>query len=194
MTALTALGMPWVPAVLASAVMTGLLGTGIERLALRRMVGRPVFVTIISSFLFLFGLSLFGVFEIGTSLVSVGGQYNNKSGMAGSFLSGVTATVVATPCTAPFMGSALGFALTQSTMESLLIFGFLGLGMAAPYLLLSSVPSLLRFVPKPGAWMESFKQFMGFLLMATVVWLVFVIGNQTGVIGMTMLLGLLVFL
>ncbi|SVC60358.1 uncharacterized protein METZ01_LOCUS313212, partial [marine metagenome] len=82
----------------------------------------------------------------------------------------------------------------QTTTQSLLIFAFLGLGMASPYLLLSFVPSLLRFMPKPGDWMVSFKQFLGFLLMATVAWLIFVIGNQTGVIGMTMLLILLVVL
>lgn len=170
------------------------LRAGGEQLGWGFQLQSPLFVTVISAFLFLFGLSLFGVFELGTSLIGAGAKLDNRSGMTGSFLSGVTATVVATPCTAPFMGSALGFALTQSTVDSLLIFGFLGLGMSAPYLLLSSVPSLLRFVPRPGAWMESFKQFMGFLLMATVVWLVFVIGSQTGVIGMTMLLGLLVFL
>ncbi len=170
------------------------LRAGGEQLGWGFQLQSPLFVTVISSFLFMFGLSLFGVFEVGTSLIGTGAKLDNRGGMAGSFLSGVTATVVATPCTAPFMGSALGFALIQSASQSLLIFGFLGLGMAFPYLLLSSVPSLLRFVPKPGAWMESFKQFMGFLLMATVVWLVFVIGSQTGVIGMTMLLSLLVCL
>ena len=174
-------------------ILIGLRAGG-EQLGWGFQLQSPAFVAIISSFLFLFGLSLFGVFEIGTSLVSAGGQYDNRSGMTGTFISGVAATVVATPCTAPFMGSALGFALTQSTTQSLLIFAFLGLGMASPYLLLSFVPSLIRFMPKPGEWMVAFKQFLGFLLMATVVWLIFVIGNQTGVLGMTMLLILLVVL
>lgn len=139
----------------------------------------PLFLVIVSSFIFLFGLSLFGVFEIGTSMAGIGGKVDNKSGLGGSFLSGIMATLVATPCTAPFMGPALGFALTQSAGQSLLIFAFLGLGMAAPYMILTSVPSLLKFVPKPGAWMESFKQFMGFMMMATVVWLVWVLSLQT---------------
>ena len=90
------------------------------------------------------------------------------------------ATVVATPCTAPFMGSALGVALGQPPAAAMLIFTALGLGMAAPYLLLSASPRLLRFVPKPGAWMETFKQLMGFFMMGTVVVLVWVFGRQTG--------------
>ncbi|MEJ2544686.1 MAG: protein-disulfide reductase DsbD family protein [Calditrichaceae bacterium] len=140
----------------------------------------PVFLIVLSSFMFLFGLSMFGVFEIGTSLTTVGGKTQGKSGFGGSFISGITATIVATPCTAPFMGSALGFALTQPAYVSILVFSFIGLGMAAPYVLLTSIPSLLKFVPKPGRWMESMKQFMGFLLVATVIWLLWVLGIQAG--------------
>ena len=152
---------------------------GGEQLGWGFQLQSPLFLVIVSSFIFLFGLSLFGVFEVGTSMVGLGGKADNKSGLGGSFLSGILATMVATPCTAPFMGPALGFALTQSAGQSLLIFAFLGLGMSAPYMILASVPSLLKFVPKPGAWMESFKQFMGFLMMATVVWLVWVLSLQT---------------
>jgi thiol:disulfide interchange protein DsbD len=131
---------------------------------------------------------MFGVFEIGVSLAGVGQSASGSASYWGSFTSGVLATVVATPCTAPFMGSALGFALSQPAFVSFLIFTFLGLGMAAPYIILTSSPRLLRFVPKPGAWMESLKQFLGFLLMATVLWLVWVLGLQTGTEGMAILL------
>ncbi len=155
------------------------LRAGGEQLGWGFQLQSPAFLVILSVIIFMFGMSLFGVFEIGTSLVGLGGKMDSGSGIGGSFLSGVLATVVATPCTAPFMGVALGYALTQSAAESLAIFGFLGLGMALPYLTLSSVPALLRYVPKPGAWMESFKQFMGFLMMATVVWLLWVLNLQT---------------
>lgn len=146
------------------------------------------FVTVLSVFLFLFGLSMFGVFEIGTSLTTVGQNVAGQSSYWGSFVSGVLATVVATPCTAPFMGSALGFALSQPAYWSIMIFTFLGLGMAAPYLVLTTSPALLRFVPKPGAWMETLKQFMGFLLMATVLWLLWVLSQQAGAQGVVLLL------
>ena len=155
------------------------LRQGGEQLGWGFQLQSPTFLILLSSFLFLFALSLFGVFEIGTSLTAVG-NHTNKSGWVGSFLNGVTATVVATPCTAPFMGSALGYALTQPPFISLLIFTFVGLGMAFPYLILSSSPKLLKFVPKPGAWMETFKQFMGFLLAGTVLWLIWVLGIQAG--------------
>ncbi len=147
----------------------------------------PAFVVILCVILFLFGLSLFGVFEIGTSLTS-SENYIKSTGYTGSFLSGVLATIVATPCTAPFMGTALGFAISQPAYVSLLVFAFLGLGMALPYVVLTNIPKLLKFVPKPGAWMESFKQFMGFLLMATVLWLIWVLSLQTGAEGVLFLL------
>lgn len=148
----------------------------------------PAFVIVLASILFLFGLNLFGVFEVGASLMNIGGNATQKSGWAGSFFSGALATLVATPCTAPFMGSALGVALGQPAAIALLIFTSLALGMSAPYLLLSAVPEFLKFIPKPGVWMETFKQFMGFLLMASVVWLVWVLGNQAGVDAVATLL------
>jgi len=140
----------------------------------------PVFLIIVSAFMFLFGLSMLGVFEIGTSMTTVGGKTQNISGLTGSFVSGIIATIVATPCTAPFMGTALGFALTQPVWASLTVFFFLGLGMAAPFFLLSSIPALLKYVPKPGRWMESLEQFMGFLLVGTVLWLLWVLAIQAG--------------
>ncbi len=164
------------------------LRAGGEHLGWGFQLQSPAFIVVLSSIMFLFGLSLFGVFEIGTSLAATGGRLDNKSGNAGSFWSGVLATIVATPCTAPFMGSALGFALTQPVWASMLIFTFLGLGMAFPYIVLTSSPKLLRYVPKPGRWMESFKQFLGFLMMATVIWLIWVLGIQAGIDAVTSLL------
>ena len=164
---------------LALAAVLIALRAGGEQLGWGFQLQSPAFLVILSVIIFMFGLSLFGVFEIGTSLVGLGGKADTGSGIGGSFMSGVLATIVATPCTAPFMGVALGYALTQSAAQSLAIFAFLGLGMALPYLILSSVPALLKYVPKPGAWMESFKQFMGFLMMATVVWLLWVLNLQT---------------
>ena len=181
---------------LALAAVLIALRAGGEQLGWGFQLQSPAFIVVLSVIIFMFGMSLFGVFEIGTSLVGLGGRMDSGSGLGGSFLSGVLATVVATPCTAPFMGVALGYALTQSAVQSLAIFGFLGLGMALPYLTLSSVPALLRYVPKPGAWMESFKQFMGFLMMATVVWLLWVLNLQTdpNLVALVMVLLVLVAL
>jgi thiol:disulfide interchange protein/DsbC/DsbD-like thiol-disulfide interchange protein len=141
----------------------------------------PGFVLALIFLFFLLALNLFGVFELGASLVGLDAKATNHlGGLASSFGNGALATLAATPCTAPFMGSALGFAAQQPAFISLLIFTFLALGMAAPYLLLTIFPGALRFVPKPGAWMEAFKQFMGFLLMATVIFLVYVFGALVG--------------
>jgi len=141
----------------------------------------PGFVLGLILLFFLLALNLFGVFELGSSLVGLDAKATGHlGGLASSFGNGALATLAATPCTAPFMGSALGFAAQQSAFISLLIFTFLALGMAAPYLLLTIFPGALKFVPKPGAWMEAFKQFMGFLLMATVIFLVYVFGALVG--------------
>jgi thiol:disulfide interchange protein/DsbC/DsbD-like thiol-disulfide interchange protein len=139
------------------------------------------FVLALIFIFFLLALNLFGVFEFGTSLVGVDAKATNHlGGLLSSFLNGALATVAATPCTAPSMGWALGFAAQQPPFVALLIFTFLALGMATPYLLLTIFPGALRFVPKPGAWMEALKQFMGFLLMATVIFLVYVFGALVG--------------
>lgn len=150
----------------------------------------PAFVAAMAFLLFTLGLSLSGVMEIGTSLTRLGAAAG-QAGYRTSVLNGMLATVVATPCTAPFMGAALGFALTQSATAALLIFTALGAGMAAPYVALSLWPALLRFLPRPGNWMVRFKQLMAFPLFATVAWLVWVFGHQTGVDGiLRLLLGL----
>lgn len=143
----------------------------------------PVFVALMAYLLFALGLSLSGVVAFGTQLMGVGQHLTQRSGYGGSFATGVLAVVVASPCTAPFMGTALGYAMTQPPAIALLVFGTLGLGLAAPFLLIGFVPGAARWLPKPGAWMETFKQVMAFPLYLTVVWLVWVLGRQTGANG-----------
>jgi thiol:disulfide interchange protein DsbD len=153
----------------------------------------PIFVVILASLLFIFSLSLFGLFEWGVFFASWAGQKQSdntmkESGLGGSFFSGILATAVATPCTGPFLGSAVGYAVTLPVFQALLIFTFLALGMCFPYLLLAAFPSYLRFMPKPGPWMEIFKQIMGFLLLATVLWLLWVFSAQTDTFSLMCLL------
>ena len=128
----------------------------------------PPFVAIMAMFLFLFGLNLFGVFEIGASLTAAGGKVKS-SGLRGTFVTGVIATVVASPCSAPFMGTALFAASTMSRAAGFLIFTALALGLSSPYIVLAFFPKFMRFLPRPGMWMLRFKQFMGFLLMGSVM-------------------------
>ena len=140
----------------------------------------PAFLAALIGVLLLLGLSLSGVFEIGLSLTSAaGGRAETEQGYRGSFLTGALATIIATPCTAPFMGSALGYALTQPAAVAMLVFTALGFGMALPYLVLSYMPALLARLPRPGAWMESFRQLLAFPLYATALWLLYVFSRQT---------------
>ncbi len=166
------------------------LRAGGEQLGWGFQLQSPPVIAGLASLFFLIALNLFGVFEVGVSLARLGGK--SGEGAGGSFSTGLLATLVATPCTAPFMGSALGFALTQQAPAALAIFTSLGAGMAAPFVVLAASPRLLRFLPRPGAWMETMKQALGFLLAATVVWLAWVLGQQTGSDGITMLLAALV--
>lgn len=155
---------------------------------------QPWFLAFIVYLFFLMALSLSGVFEIGTGLMGAGSGLTAKGGYKGSFFTGVLATTVATPCTAPFMGPAIGFALTQSWAMAMLVFIALGFGMALPILALSFAPALFRYLPKPGAWMETFKQFMAFPLYASALFFLWVLGNQVGVMGMSMVLGVCVLM
>lgn len=135
--------------------------------------GSPVFVVCLTTLVTLVALNLFGVYEItpGGRIANAAGQLASKHGAPGAFFNGLLATALATPCTAPFLAPALGFAFAQNTPTIILIFLTIGLGLAAPYVLLSCNPALLKFLPKPGAWMEKFKVAMGFPMLATVVWL-----------------------
>jgi thiol:disulfide interchange protein DsbD len=138
----------------------------------------PRFVMALAALFFTLGLSLLGAIEFGLFLTRAGEQLEARNGYTGSFLGGLLATIVATPCTAPFMGAALGYALTLPTSSALAIFTALGAGMAIPYVLLSLSPRLIKLIPRPGPWMETLKQAMGFLLLTTVVWLIWVLSHQ----------------
>jgi thiol:disulfide interchange protein len=145
----------------------------------------PYFVLFLSVVVLIFALNLFGVFEISLPQPATRGllSWTASEGEVGSFFQGVFATVLATPCTAPFLGAALGFAFTQSPAIILSMFVAIAAGMSAPYLLLCAQPAWLRFLPKPGPWMVHVKQFMGFLLLATLLFLLYVLGAQRGLDG-----------
>ena len=145
----------------------------------------PVFLSLMAGLLFFMALSLAGQFEIGLTLTSAGGSLVTKNGAAkqgltGSFFTGVLAVVVATPCTAPFMGAAVGYALTQSAAVSFAVFTALALGLAAPYVALTLQPAWTRLLPKPGAWMEILRQAISVPLFATVIWLAWVLAGGYG--------------
>ena len=143
----------------------------------------PYFVVVMSAVVLVFALNLFGVFEIVLPVAAATGLvgWSTREGYAGSFFQGVFATVLATPCTAPYLGTALGFAFAQSPAIIFLMFFAIAAGMSTPYLLLSAQPAWLRFVPRPGPWMVRVKQFMGFLLLATLLFLLWVIGVARGI-------------
>jgi len=142
----------------------------------------PWFNYVIGSVVFVFALNLFGVFEIVLPGRATQGmaEAGGHGGLAGSFAQGILATLLATPCTAPFLGTALGFAFSQTSAVIAAMFAAIAAGMAFPYLLLSAQPGWMKYLPKPGAWMERLKQFMGFPLLATLLWLLYVIGQQRG--------------
>jgi thiol:disulfide interchange protein DsbD len=143
----------------------------------------PGFVLFMSALLLAFSLNLFGVFEVWLPGAAMQGlsDAGAKKGLAGSFSHGLVMTLLATPCSAPFLGPALGFAFTAPGPQLFLVFTAVALGLAAPFTLLAAVPAARAWLPKPGPWMLSFKQFMGFLLMGTLVWLLWLLGKQVGV-------------
>lgn len=145
----------------------------------------PGFVIALAYLFIAMGLSLSGMLEIGSNLMNTGSGLAGRGGLSGSFFTGVLAVVVASPCTAPFMGTALGFAVSQPPHIGLLVFAALGAGMAAPLLLFSYSGAARAIMPKPGPWMETLKQFLAFPLYATALWLLWVAGRQTGINTMT---------
>jgi thiol:disulfide interchange protein/DsbC/DsbD-like thiol-disulfide interchange protein len=144
----------------------------------------PLAVALLAYVLFAVGLSLSGVFYVGASLQAVGGGAMRRPGLGGSFATGVLAAVVATPCTAPFMATAVGFALTQPAAVALAVMLALGLGLALPFLVLTLAPDLVSRLPRPGAWMDTLKQVLAFPVYATVAWLVWVLGQQVAPSGL----------
>lgn len=152
----------------------------------------PAIILFLAYLFFTLGLNLIGFFEINFKFVNAGQSLTQKTGMTGSFFTGVLATLVATPCTAPFMGVAMGYALTQPAYVSLLIFLALGFGLALPYLALTMSPALRHFLPKPGAWMETFRQLLAFPMFASACWLLWVLSQQISHMGQLFaLLGML---
>jgi thiol:disulfide interchange protein DsbD len=154
----------------------------------------PWFVGALVFLFFVMGLSMSGVVEFGTGVMGVGTNLQEKEGYSGSFFTGVLASVVASPCTAPFMGAALGFAFTQTMLVALTVFVALGFGMALPFLVISFVPGLARRMPRPGHWMLTFKQILAFPLYATAAWLLWVLGQQTSSDAMALVIGACVLL
>lgn len=140
----------------------------------------PVFLSLMSALLFFLGLSLAGQFEIGLTLTSAGGSLAAKQGYTGSFFTGVLAVIVATPCTAPFMGVALGYALSQTAIVTFAVFTALALGLATPYLALTLQPAWTRILPRPGPWMEVLKQAVSVPIFGTAIWLAWVLANAYG--------------
>ncbi|MCO5099628.1 MAG: thioredoxin family protein [Burkholderiaceae bacterium] len=143
----------------------------------------PAFVAAMAMLFVAIGLNFSGVYEIGVSMTRLGAldAGPRPHPLLGSFGSGVLAVLVATPCTAPFMGSAMGFTLASTTIEAMVVFTAIALGMAAPYVLLGFFPQALRVLPRPGRWMETFRQALAFPMYATAAWLAWVLGQQAGI-------------
>ncbi len=153
----------------------------------------PVVVGLLAYLLFAMGLSLSGVAEFGTGLTGAGSRFAGRAGLPGAFATGILATIVATPCTAPFMGAALGVALIAPAPVALAIFVALGIGLALPVMLATGIPGIARRLPRPGEWMAWFKQLLAFPLYGTVAWLIWVLIQEVGPTGaLSALLGLVV--
>ena len=154
----------------------------------------PVFLALMAALLFFLGLSLAGQFEIGLTLTSAGGALAAQQGYAGSFFTGVLAVIVATPCTAPFMGAAIGYALAAPAAITFAVFTALALGLAAPYVALTLQPAWTRLLPRPGAWMDILKQAVSVPIFATVIWLAWVLAQAYGAALVAALLGIFLLL
>ncbi|MGE4242276.1 MAG: protein-disulfide reductase DsbD family protein [Ramlibacter sp.] len=184
-------------------VVLSFIGLGALMLALRAageqlgwgfQLQSPIFVAGLAALFTVIGLNLAGLFEFRSLLPSAVASLEAKHPVANSFLSGVLAVAIASPCTAPFMGASLGFAIGLPAHEALAVFAAIGAGMALPYLLASWIPAVARLLPRPGPWMDTFRRLMAFPMFATVAWLVWVIGQQAGIDGAGALLALLVAL
>ena len=174
-------------------LLLGLRAAG-EQLGWGFQLQSPGVVAALAVLFTLIGLNLAGMFEFGSVLPGNVASLQAKNPTADAFLTGVLATAIASPCTAPFMGASLGLAIGLPTVQALAVFGMLGLGMALPYLAASWWPAIARALPRPGAWMNTFRQLMAFPMFATVVWLLWVLGQQSGIDGAAALLMLLVVL
>ena len=148
----------------------------------------PLVVLALALLMTAIGLNLLGVFEVPLSLAGVGNDLTRAKGGAGAFFTGALAVLVASPCTAPFMGTALGFALTQPALSAIIVFVALGVGFALPFSAIAFTPALVRLVPRPGPWMVRFKELLAFPMFATAIWLIWVLGRQVGATGIALVL------
>jgi thiol:disulfide interchange protein DsbD len=173
-----------VSSMLLLAVMLLALRAGGEEIGWGFQLQSPLFVTLMVYLLLAVGLNLSGVFEVGGGLAGVGDGLTRGDSYHSSFFTGVLTTLVATPCTAPFMAAAVGAALTQSASVALIIFAALGVGLSLPYLFLSFAPGLRGALPRPGAWMDTLKQIFAFPMYASAAWLLWVLAQQTSSLGL----------
>jgi thiol:disulfide interchange protein DsbD len=173
-----------VASMLALAVILLALRAGGEQIGWGFQLQSPLFVTLMAYLLFAVGLNLSGVFEFGGGLAGIGDALTRGDSYHAAFFTGVLTTLVATPCTAPFMAAAVGAALTQSPLVALAIFTALGLGLALPYVLLSFAPWLRRALPRPGPWMDVLKQVFAFPMYASAAWLLWVLAQQSAELGL----------
>jgi thiol:disulfide interchange protein DsbD len=189
-------GLAYTAGVIVSFVLLGLLLLGLraggESLGWGFQLQTPGVVAALAALFTLIGLNLAGVFEFGQFAPSSLAAFQARHPVLDSFLTGVLAVAVASPCSAPFMGASLGLAVTLPATQALLIFATLGFGLALPFLLASFVPAIAHALPRPGAWMDALRKLMAFPMFATVVWLVWVLGQQSGIDGAGSLLALLV--
>jgi len=174
-------------------LLLGLRAAG-EQLGWGFQLQSPAVVALLAALFTLIGLNLAGLFELRMLLPSRWASAQARHPVVDAFLSGVLAVAIASPCTAPFMGASLGFAVGMPAVQALTVFAALGVGMALPFVVVGWVPALLRWLPRPGAWMDTFRRAMAFPMFATVVWLVWVLGQQSGIDGSAALLGLLLLL
>ncbi|MCB9983815.1 MAG: thioredoxin family protein [Rhodospirillales bacterium] len=170
---------------LAIAITLILLQAGGAQIGWGFQLQNPWIVGILGYLLFIIGLNLIGFFEFSSRFANIGSGLTQNQDLSGSFFTGILATLVATPCTAPFMAGAIGYAFLQPPVISLLIFTALALGLALPYLILSFIPALQQIMPKPGAWMEVFKQALAFPMFGAALWLLWVLAQQTDAYGVT---------
>lgn len=175
------------------ALMLGLRASG-EQLGWGFHMQSPAVLAVLATLFTLLGLNLAGVFEIGSVLPHRVASLQARHPVVDAFLSGVLAVAIASPCTAPFMGASLGYAVSLPAVQALGIFAALGLGLALPFLAAAWVPAVGNWLPRPGAWMDTFRRFMAFPMFATVVWLVWVLGQQSGMDGAGALLAILLML
>ncbi|MBI1361441.1 MAG: cytochrome C biogenesis protein [Alphaproteobacteria bacterium] len=170
------------------AILVALRAAG-EQAGLGFQLQYPPLVAVFALLMFAVGLNLLGVFEVGTSLMGMGGNLAEKEGASGAFFTGLLAAFVGAPCVGPFMAPAVGVALAQPALVVLLVFAVIGLGLAAPFLVLSFTPALARLLPKPGKWMSTFRQVLAFPMFLTAVWLLWILAAQAGSDGVILVVG-----